>query len=97
MIWGGREKKNSMATRAGKKSQLNNLEEKKTLNSTTWKKKNSTQQPERKKIHHGLYPGLRCPEHGHTCLLHTIEVQITSYFEEATYKIEMEKNHRLPI
>ncbi len=67
MIWGGAGakavKKNSTATRPGKKkTQLNNPEEKKTqLNNL-----------EEKKIHHGLYAGLRCPEHGHTCFVHTI-------------------------
>ena len=44
------------------------------------KKLNST--TSKKKIHHGLYAGLRCPEHGDTWLLHTIYVQITNYFEE---------------
>ena len=48
--------KNSTATCPGKKTQLNNPEE----------IKNSTQQPGRKKNNHGLYAGLRCPEHGHT-------------------------------
>ncbi len=56
MFWGGgaranAEKNNSTATCVGKKTQLNNLEE---------------------KNHHELYAGLRCPEHGHTCFVHTI-------------------------
>ena len=64
MIWGGRakagkktqgysrrKKKLNSTTRKREKTQLNNLEG----------KKSSTQQPERKKILHGLYAGLRCP------------------------------------
>ncbi len=88
MIWGGarakagKKKLNGYSPRK-KKTQLNNPEEKKNstqqprrkkkLNSTTWKKKKTQlNNLEEKKIHHGLYAGLRCPEHGHTCFLHTI-------------------------
>ncbi len=56
--------KENLTQQAGrkKKAQLNNLEEKKTqLNNL-----------EEKKIHPGLYARLRCPEHGHKCLFHTI-------------------------
>ncbi len=39
---------------------------------------------EEKKTHHELQAGLRCPEHGHTCLLDINQVQIINYFEEAS-------------
>ena len=55
-------KKNSTATCVGKKK----------LNSKTWRKKNTQLNNPEKKNHHELYAGLRSPEHGHTCLLHTI-------------------------
>ncbi len=65
MIGGGARAK------AGKKFYRPALNEKKKLNCYLCEKK-KTQQPGRKKNHHELYAGLRCPEHGHTCLLHTI-------------------------
>ena len=68
----GKKKLNGYSHRK-KKTQLNNSEEKKNLNSTTWKKKNLNSTTWKKKnIPHGLYAGLRCPEHGHTRLLPTI-------------------------
>ena len=35
-------------------------------------KKTQLNNLEEKKNHYELYAGLRCPEHRHTCLLHTI-------------------------
>ena len=72
MIWGGSGKS------AKKKTQQLLAQEKKNSTQQPRRKKNSTQQPGRKKNHHGLYAGLRCPEHGDTWLLHTIYVQITN-------------------
>ncbi len=78
-------KKNSTATRPGKKKLNSTTRKKKKLNSTTWKKKKTQlNNLEEKKNHHGLYARLQCPGHGDTWLLHTIYVQITNYFEEAT-------------
>ncbi len=82
MLWGGglgqkREKKLNGYSRRKKK--LNSTtRKKKKLNSTTWKKKNSTQQPGRKKNHHGLYAGLRCPEHEtvHLCFNSVVDFHV---------------------